>query len=96
MVYDLWFPTTVSGVAVGPEDPPAASGYEVAQAVEFIRALHVHLRKMTRGLAWLERHGVLAGRISRDVQLQAAALRRDIAESKVLINRLQRRYLTAS
>lgn len=49
---------------MGPEDPPAASGYEVAQAVEFIRALHVHLRKMTRGLAWLERHGVLAGRIA--------------------------------
>jgi len=33
---------------VGPEDP-----FQVAQAVEFIRALHVLLRKMTSDLAWL-------------------------------------------
>jgi hypothetical protein len=64
-----------------------------AQAAEFIRALRVQLRGMTGRLTWIERQGV-TGRSSRDIRLEAAALRRDIAEAKVLIDRLQRRYLT--
>ena len=79
---------------MGPEDP-LVSASPVAQAVEFIRALQVHLRKMTSDLAWVERQGA-AGKSSRDMRLEAAALRRDIAESKVLIDRLQRRYLTTN
>ena len=76
---------------MGLEDP-AVSASQVAQAAEFVRALHVHLRKMTSDLARVEREGV-AGRSSRDMRLEAAALRRDLAEAKVLIDRLQRRYL---
>jgi hypothetical protein len=79
---------------VGLEDP-AVSAYQVAQAVEFIRALQVHLRKMTSDLARVERQSV-AGRSGRELQLEAAALRGDIAESKVLIDRLHRRYLNTS
>jgi len=68
---------------------------QVAQAMEFIRALHVHLRKMTSDLEGMERQGV-AGRSSREMRLEAATLRRDIAESKVLIDRLRRRYLNSN
>jgi len=66
--------------------------WQVAQAVEFIRALRVQLGEMTARLAWIECQGV-AGRSSREMRLEAAALRRDITEPKVLIDRLQRRYL---
>jgi hypothetical protein len=64
-----------------------------AQAAEFIRALRVQLLEMTSRLTWIERQAV-TGRSSREIRLEAAALRRDIAEAKVLIDRLQRRYLT--
>lgn len=64
---------------------------QAAQAVEFIRALQVQLRKMTSRLAWVERQGV-TDRSSREMPLEAAALRRDIQEARVLIDRLQRRY----
>jgi DNA-binding protein len=36
---------------VGPD--PAARGSQVAQAVEFVRALRERLLKMTRQLAWI-------------------------------------------
>ena len=59
---------------------------------EFIRALQVQLREMTSRLTWIECQGV-TGRSSREMRLEAAALRRDIQEARVLIDRLQRRYL---
>ena len=68
-------------------------GRQGAQAVEFIRALRVQLLEMTSRLAWVERQGV-TNRSSRELRLEALALRRDITESKVLIDRLQRHYLT--
>jgi hypothetical protein len=70
-------------------------GSQVAQAVEFMRALHVHLRKMNSDLARVEREGV-ADKSSREMRVEAAALRRDISEAKLLIERLHRRYLNAN
>jgi hypothetical protein len=72
---------------MGCDDPSVA-----AQAAEFIRALRVQLLQMTSRLTWIERQGV-TGRSSREIRLEAGALRRDIVEAKVLIDRLQRRYL---
>lgn len=65
------------------------------QAVELVRALDHQLRKMTGQLACLEREDVTRtnGR-AREMRLEAAALRRDIREAQVLIDRLQRRYLS--
>lgn len=81
---------------VGPEDP-SVFGFQVAQAVEFVRALHTHLQKMTSRLAWIERQDV-NGRNERAyaMRIEAAALRRDIHEAQVLIERLHRRYLTTN
>ena len=70
---------------MGGDDPSVA-----AQAVEFIRALRVQLHEMTGRLTWIERQGV-SGQSSREIRLEAAALRRDIAAAKVLIDRLQLR-----
>jgi hypothetical protein len=68
---------------------------ESAQAMEFIRALRDQLRQMTARLVWVERQLLTAkhGRASA-IRLEAAALRRDIAEAEVHIDRLQRRYLS--
>jgi hypothetical protein len=74
---------------VGPQDSSVV-GLQVAQAVEFVRALHTHLRKMTSQLAWIERQEVTSRNAMR---LEAAALRRDINEAQILIDRLHRRYL---
>jgi hypothetical protein len=65
-----------------------------AQAVELVRALCDQLHEMTRELAWLERQGVTGtnGRASA-IRCAAAALRRDINEAQILIDRLERRYL---
>jgi hypothetical protein len=71
----------------------SVGAWQAAQAVEFIRALQGQLRKMASQLAWVERQGV-TNRSSREIRVEAATLRRDITESKVLIDRLQRRYLT--
>jgi hypothetical protein len=59
---------------------------DAAQAVEPIQALCDALDEMTRQLPWLEHRGA---------QLKAAALRHDINEAQIHINRLQRRYLDA-
>jgi hypothetical protein len=69
----------------------------VAQAVESVRALRDQLHEMTRQLARLERHGVTGtnGRASA-VRCEAAALRRDIREAQILIDRLERRYLNGN
>ncbi|MGA8252377.1 MAG: hypothetical protein ACLP3C_14555 [Mycobacterium sp.] len=72
---------------MGGDDPSVA-----AQAAEFIRALRVQLREMTGRLTWIERQGV-TGKSSREIRLEAAALRREIQEAQILIDRLQRRYL---
>ena len=68
-----------------------------AQAVVLIRALRDQLREMTHHLAWVESRGVTGtnGRPSA-MQLEADALRRDIAEAHALIDRLQRRYLNGA
>jgi hypothetical protein len=59
-----------------------------AQARELIRALRDRLREMTAKVALLERQDVA-------LRLEAAALRRDIAEAHALIDRLQSRYLSS-
>jgi hypothetical protein len=55
-----------------------------AQAAEFIRALRVQLLQMTSRLTWIERQGV-TGRSSREIRLEAGALRRDIQEAHILL-----------
>ena len=69
------------------------NGWQAAQAVEFIRVLRVQLGKMTTQLAQIERQDV-TGRNARAcaMRVEAAALRRDITEAKVLIDRLHRQY----
>jgi hypothetical protein len=68
---------------------------DVAQAAELVGALRDQLREMTTKLAWVERQGV-TGRNGRAcaMRLEAAALRRDIKKAQVLIDRLQRRFLS--
>jgi hypothetical protein len=65
--------------------------------VEFIRALRVHLSEMTSRLARIERQDVTR-RNARAcaMRIEAAALRRDINEAQILIDRLQRGYLNAN
>jgi hypothetical protein len=67
---------------------------QAAQAVELVRALRHQLGEMTKQLAWVERQDV-TGRNGRAcaMRMKAAALRRDMEEAEVLIDRLQRRYL---
>ncbi|MGO9153667.1 hypothetical protein [Mycobacterium sp.] len=65
-----------------------------AQAVELVRALCDQLREMIHHLAWVE--GDVLGPNSHAMRLQAAALRRDIAEAQMHVDRLQRRYLIGS
>ena len=66
---------------------------EVAQARELIRALRDQLREMTHHVAWVESRDV-PGPNGHALRLEAAALRRDIAEAQSHIDRLQRRYLS--
>ncbi|OBG27536.1 hypothetical protein A5764_02980 [Mycobacterium sp. 852002-51057_SCH5723018] len=69
-------------------------GWQVAQAVEFVRALRIELRKMTGQLASLERLQA-AGRSARAcaMRTEAAELRQDIHEAQLLVDRLERLYL---
>jgi hypothetical protein len=64
-----------------------------AQAAELIRALCRHLREMTQHLVRLESRDV-PGATGNPARLEAAALRRDIAEAQMHVDRLQRRYLS--
>jgi len=64
-----------------------------AQAAELIRALCGHLREMTRHLAGIEGR-YAPGPNGHGLRLEAAALRRDIAEAQMHVDRLQRRYLS--
>ncbi len=69
---------------------------QAAQAVELVRALSHQLHEMITKLARVERQGV-TGMNARAcaMRLEAAALRRDIREAQVLIDRLRRRYLSS-
>jgi hypothetical protein len=67
---------------------------EVAQAVELVRALCDQPHQMTRQLAWVESRDVTTTGRESALGLEAAALRRDIAEAQMHIDRLQRRYLS--
>ena len=60
-----------------------------AQAAELIRALHSQLREMTTQLTGLQAQS------GSEMRVDAAALRRDIAEAQAHIDRLQRRYLAS-
>ena len=63
-----------------------------AQAAELVRALCGHLREMTHHLARIERRDV-PGPNGNPMRLEAAALRRDIAQAQMHADQLQRRYL---
>jgi hypothetical protein len=67
---------------------------DAAQAAELVRGLRGQLHKMTNELVRLERQHV-SGKSSQAsaIRREAAALRRDINEAQILIDRLQRRYL---
>ena len=62
-----------------------------AQAAQLVRALCDQLREMTAQLAWADARNV-PGPNGHATRLDAAALRRDIAEAQMHIDRLQRRY----
>jgi hypothetical protein len=64
-----------------------------AQAEELIRALSDHLREMTHHLARVEGRDV-PGTNGHPMRLEAAALRRDIAEAQMHVDRLYRRFLS--
>jgi uncharacterized coiled-coil protein SlyX len=65
-----------------------------AQAAQLVRALRDQLREMTTQLAWADSRNI-PGPHGHATRLDAAALRRDIAEAQMHIDRLQRRYLLA-
>ncbi len=71
---------------------------QAAEALKFISALRDHLNEMTAQLARLERKSARAtnARIVKATRVEAAALRRDISEAQVLIDRLRSRYLRGS
>ena len=70
---------------------------QAAQAVELVRALRVQLLEMTTKLVWVEGQDVTRrnGRACA-MRTEGAALRRDINEAQILIDRLQRRYLNGN
>jgi hypothetical protein len=68
---------------------------DAAQAVELIRALRDHLREMTRHLARVDGRDV-PGTNGHATRSETAALRRDIAEAQMYIDRLYRRYSAAT
>ena len=64
---------------------------DAAQAVELVRALRQQLHEMTTQLAWVERQDVTGGNgRACAVRMEAAALRQDIHEAQILIERLGR------
>lgn len=70
---------------------------EAAQAVKFIITLREHVNEMTAQLARLEDKSARATGASMvaATRVEAAALRRDISEAQLLIERLRTRYLKA-
>ncbi|WP_424751463.1 hypothetical protein [Mycobacterium sp.] len=71
---------------------------QAAQAMKLISALRAQLNEMTTRLARVERKGATTRKSSvvSAMRFEAAALRRDIDEAQVLIDRLHRRYLNPS
>lgn len=67
---------------------------QAAQAMKLVHAFGAQLLEMTSQLAWIERQDV-SGRNRRAcaMRLEATALRHDINEAQMFIDRLQRRYL---
>ena len=65
---------------------------DAAQAAQLVRALRDQLREMTAQLTWADSRDV-PGPHGHATRLDAAALRRDIAEAQLHIDRLRRRYL---
>jgi hypothetical protein len=70
--------------------------HQTAQALALIRALRENLNEMSAQLAFIERKGAAAKSSSMvsATRLEAAALRRDMNEAQVLIDRLRSHYLT--
>jgi hypothetical protein len=67
---------------------------DVAQAMELVRALRDQLHQMTHQLVLLECEDVTGTtRRASAIRREAAALRLDISEAQILIDRLQHRYL---
>ena len=71
---------------------------QVAQAVQLISALSAQLDEMTARLTWVERRGATTKKrsVASAMGSEAAALRRDIDEARVLIDGLCSRYLIGS
>ncbi|MEE6177522.1 hypothetical protein [Mycobacterium sp. 050134] len=70
-------------------------GYEAAQALELIRALHDQLREMAAQLGRVERQhraGLTGG--AGALRAEAMSLRRDMREAQFHIDRLRRCYLS--
>ena len=65
---------------------------DAAQAAQLVRALCDQLREMTTQLAWADSRDV-PGPHGHATRVDAAALRRDIAEAQLHIDRLRHRYL---
>jgi hypothetical protein len=76
---------------------PQVNAYDVAQAMELVRALRDQLHGMTHRLVLLECDDVSRTN-SRPwaIRCEAAALRLDISEAQLHIDRLQRRYLNSN
>ncbi|WP_156686838.1 hypothetical protein [Mycobacterium sp. Marseille-P9652] len=89
-------PRRTKGTTRSVAHPAPEDGWQVIQASRFIGLLRGQVREMTGRLTWLERHGG-NGRTERQraMRTEAAALRRDIDEAEILIDRLNRRYLSA-
>jgi hypothetical protein len=92
-----WHSGTNEGIMRAMDYDGSVGASQIAQAVEFVRALREHVVKMTTQLPWIERQDVI-GRNARAyaMRIEANALRRDIDEAQILIDRLRRRYLNAN
>ena len=88
---DLPHPVAANGLRC---NDSTVDEHHAAQAMELVRALCDQLHEMTGQLSRLERQGVTGrnGRASA-IRYEPAALRRDIGEAQILIDRLERRYL---
>jgi ubiquinone biosynthesis protein UbiJ len=75
-------------------DDPRMGDCDAAQAAELIRALCDQLRELTHQLIGVDGRDVTTSSRASAKRLEAAALRRDIAEAQRHIDRLQRRYLS--